>query len=173
MSAIMLAPEHFNVLIWTAIHAAPAVPSERNLVTYTTAESTPYNGVRSWGAAGNVRELTAGTETIYGQMLVDANAAAVNDKYGEDNAYVYAYSRPKSTEWTPREVLSALDGFEYQACEVEDWVSSEAKQFCDILRRRLERRIIGNDDGPWIIGADTLPALVEERHANMRRRGIA
>lgn len=120
MSAIMFGPEHFNVLIWTAIHAAPMVPSERNLVTNTTAESTPYNGVRNWGAAGRVRELTAGTETVYGQMLVDANAAAVNGKYGEDNAYVYAYSRPKSTEWTPREVLSALDGFEYQACEVED-----------------------------------------------------
>ena len=52
---------------------------------------------------------------VVGQLLVDANAASVNHRYEEDNAYVYAWQRPRHTDWSPVELLGAIAGYEYQA----------------------------------------------------------
>lgn len=170
MSAIMLAPEHINVLIWAAIHADR---TQGDLYTSTEVDGTPAVSIHSWGTRGNHRYLSAGTETPYGQMLVDANAASCAARYDDDEqGYAYTYTRPQYTEWSPLELLSALDCYEYQACEVSDWSATEAKQFCDILRRRIESRILDTSAGPGAIGPDTLPAVVKERQANMRRRGL-
>jgi hypothetical protein len=160
MSAFMVGPEHINALIWAAVHQRP---TEYELVTYTHDEPTPYNGVEpsGWSAEWNVRRLRRGrTETVYGQFLVDANAASVNTRYGEDNAYVYEYSTPQHTRWSPVELLGAINCYEYQSCEAQDWVSSEAKQFCDTLRRRIEGHLPGALDAPWEILPDTQPASV-------------
>lgn len=169
MSAFMVGPEHINVMIWAAIHSKP---TDYEVRTYTREEATPFNGVEASGFSElNVRRLRKGeTETVYGQFLVDANAASVNTRYDEDNAYVYEYRTPQHTEWSPVEILGAINCYEYQACEVEDWASSEAKQFCDRLRRLMESRLPGASEGPWEISTDTVPALTQLRAAARRTR---
>ena len=41
------------------------------------------------------------------------------------------------------EALSALDGYEYQACELPGWMGSEAASFVESLRRHLITRLPG------------------------------
>jgi hypothetical protein len=110
-----------------------------------------------------------------GQMLLDQNARSVNDRYREDNAYVYAYARPQHT-WLPVHVLGAISCYEYQACESPDWRDTEAKAFCDALRDKMIHRLPGYDAGPWAIGAASVPPHVadarkaaEHRQVELRR----
>ena len=42
-----------------------------------------------------MRVLRRGTESAFGQMLLDANVASMNALYKEDEAYVYKYHRPE------------------------------------------------------------------------------
>ncbi|MGC5225130.1 hypothetical protein ACPW96_21385 [Micromonospora sp. DT81.3] len=172
MSAFMVDPEHIHVLVWAAVHSKPTEPE---LHTYTRDEPTPYNAVEEsgWSGEWNVRRLRKHlTETAYGQFLVDANAASVNRRYDEDHAYIYEYRTPTHTQWQPVEILNAINCFEYQACEVEDWASSEAKQFCDRLRRRIEERLPNASNGPWEIRPDVEPATVRARREAQARMGL-
>ena len=82
----------------------------------------------------------------------------------EDNAYVYAYRRPKHTDWSPVEILSAIAGYEYQACETPDWAISEAHEFCVRLRQVVIRYLPGWEAAPWTITGVSTPAHVEARH---------
>lgn len=115
---------------------------------------------RHWAV---VRRLTSSTMDVIGQLLIDANAASVNHRYDEDNAYVYAYRRPRHIEWSPVELLSAIAGYEYQACETPDWATSEAHAFCTRLRQIVIRHLPGWDAGPWTITRDSTPAHLGAR----------
>ena len=164
MSAYMVSAEHINVMV----HAALTIGGVRGeMFIRTTEEPTPYNGVQaSYGC--NIRVLSTGTETAFGQMLLDANAASVNARYNEEEAYVYAYQRPEHVDWEPVEILGAINGYEYQACETDDWLTSEAKAFCDALRKLAISRLPGASDAPWTIERGDMPMhrqLAVERRA--------
>jgi hypothetical protein len=120
----------------------------------------PHNrrGVLRWADKYNrCQELQPETRDQVGQMLVDANTASVNDRYDENNVYVYSYSPPKHIQWQTVELLKAIDCFEYQSCETGDWVGSEAYNFCDSLRGRLIGTLPDYSDSAWGITADTEP----------------
>lgn len=160
MSCHMVESEHIHVLIWAALHAGG--PATDLMYLPTDDEPTDTNAVEP-SRPSNIRVLRRGTETGVGQMLVDANALSVRTRYKlddeSDEGYVYEYSTPKDTWWSPVELLSALNGFEYQVCETVQWRESEAKLFCGLLRRRIESRLPGASDGPWSIRADCRSAL--------------
>lgn len=166
MSCHMVEAEHVHVLIWAAIHAAG--PRESVMQLWTMEEPTDTNAVHA-SRPYNVRVLRPGSETPVGQMLVDANAESVRGRQGDaalaDVGFVYEYRTPRDRNWSPVEVLSALNGYEYQACESEDWQGSEAKYFCDQLRRRVEARLPGASNGPWTIYDDSTSALTTARLA--------
>jgi hypothetical protein len=107
------------------------------------------------------------------QMLLDANVASVSHRYPDDkpdelpgpiDAY---YVRPvgwqaaesNAPSLAPVAVLKALDGYEYQACERDDWPDSEARAFCDALRGAVIHHLPGYDDAAWEIDDET-PAQV-------------
>ena len=171
MSCHMVDAEHIHVLIWAAIHAAG--PRESTMHLWTLEEPTDTNAVHT-SRPYNVRILSPGTETPVGQMLVDANAESVRAHQGDaalggDVGFVYAYELPRDRNWSPVEILSALNG--YQACESDEWQGGEAKHFCDLLRRRIEARLPGASDGPWTIHADSASALTTARLAARVPRG--
>lgn len=162
MSAHMVSAEHINVMV----HAGLSIGGFRGgeVFILTTEEPTPYNGVQSSGGY-SMRVLRTGTETAFGQMLLDANAASVNARYQEEEAYVYAYQRPQHTDWEPVEILGAINGYEYQACETDDWLTSEAKAFCDRLRK-----LAPPEPFQALIHAVFLDTVVEYREPNPVQR---
>ena len=91
-------------------------------------------------------------------MLVDENAASVNYRYDEDDAYIYAYQQPQHTTWTDVEILKALDCYQYQSCEHPAWRDSQAHAFCRALEGRLIQALPGYDDAPWAISRLDTPA---------------
>ncbi|BBX54651.1 hypothetical protein [Mycolicibacterium poriferae] len=140
MSAFIVDPEHIHVLLWAA-----------------SRPTSPY-GPLVWYYDNPSREgrLTDDAIDTVGQMLVDENAASVNYRYDEDDAYIYAYQRPRYTTWSGVEI-KALHCYEYQSCEHP--AGAPAKP---TLLPRLERRLIGElpgyDDAPWAISSlDTPP----------------
>ncbi len=121
-----------------------------------------------------VRELTSETADELGQLLVMENVASVAYRYSEagrasyygpevaagmeelalpslpgpTEAYYlepYRYSDP-GYRLNAAEILQALDCFEYQSCEHDEWPRSETLQFCDALRHAVCSRL---GEGPW------------------------
>ena len=138
MSAFILDVEHIHTLLMTGLEGAP-------LRWY-------------FGNPTHCGELTADTASAVGQMLIDANIASVDHRYRESNIRIeYTYRRLRHAGWNTGELLSALHGYEHQACETPDWTSSEAYAFCRELERKLIRRVPGYTDGPWAISPTVVP----------------
>ncbi|SLC86610.1 hypothetical protein [Mycobacteroides abscessus] len=145
MSAFLVDPEHINVLI----HAG--LPRQY-----------PNIGLRWYYRDANNQEhyerLDYDTADRVGQMLLDANAASVNHRYDENEMYIYSYAQPQHTNWSPVEVLKAIHCYQYQACEPDDWKTSEAHAFCDALTHYVINKTPGYDQAPWAITTSSTPA---------------
>jgi hypothetical protein len=97
------------------------------------------------------REVNHETAEHWGAVLVAANKDSVNYRYDADEiedpyqltAYVGTFN--------PVAVLRALDCYEYQACDTPAWKTSEARSFCEALRRRTIRDLSGYDKAPYEI----------------------
>lgn len=48
-------------------------------------------------------------------------------------------------QYSPVEILLAIEGYEYQSCEHPSWSTSEAQAFCDALRKHVISRLPGYD----------------------------
>ncbi|WP_020109754.1 hypothetical protein [Nocardia sp. 348MFTsu5.1] len=152
MSAELVDPEHIHVLVTAGLPRRGDVLHWR---TDDTTEPTPLNGLFRSGPDRR-RALRPETANAVGQMLVDANAASMNRAYNEDNAYIYDYRRPRRA-WDPVELFKAIDGYEYQACEVDDWETSEAHRYCASLRETLIARLPGYSEATtWLITPHTI-----------------
>ena len=158
MSADQLHPEHIHVLIYTGLHPAPGTPR------------------LSWGyldSDGNRRSETLNSTNAdrVGQMLVDANTASVNHLYHQDDAYIYSYRRPKHTNWSTIELLQAIRGYQYQACETPDWIGSPAWSYCQALTAQLIRDLPGYDEATtWQITPTSLPTDTPQAAATITDR---
>lgn len=53
--------------------------------------------------------------------------------------------------YPPAAMLKAIDGYEYQACELPRWRSTETYRFLEALRSALIRDLPGYEAGPWTI----------------------
>jgi len=96
------------------------------------------------------RQLTRDTADAVGHMLLEENIRGVNDRYsmeGEPEG-MYAFE-PTSRKLDPVQLLKALQCYEYQACESRGWDDSEARVFCDALRRRAIGRLPGYEQAAW------------------------
>lgn len=49
----------------------------------------------------------------------------------------------------PVQVLKSVHCYEYQTCEHDDWKKSEAFAFCDALKSRACRSLVGYDEAAW------------------------
>lgn len=155
MSAFIVDLEHINVMVW----AGSQLEGHYGPMRWTTdiedgdmpaADSEPDNS--GFGRPYNVFYLRPDTRNRVGQMLLDANVASVDYRYNETNdVEVYRYQRPLDTEWSVGELLNAIHGYEYQACETPDWQQSEAHAFCRALEQKLIRQVPGYESGPWEI----------------------
>lgn len=81
------------------------------------------------------RTLTSATAGRVGAMLLAENSRSVNHYYDEaDWEPVYLFHPLPGTP-DPLVVLKAIACLEYQSCEHPGWLDSEARVFCQALRR--------------------------------------
>lgn len=89
----------------------------------------------------NVRSITA----RYPDTLDGGPMPGPCDPYWEQ---YFEHARPVR-RMTAVEALKALHCYEYQACEHDEWIDSEAKRFCDGLRGSLIGSLAGYNAAPW------------------------
>ena len=143
MSAFVVHPEHINVLIWAGLQ-------------------DPRLGALRWQTARLAEELQPENASEVGQMLLDANVAAVNYVYGETSeTETYRYYPPRQRGWTGVELLIALHCYRYQSDEHPDWEGSQAQAFVDALESRIVHRLPGYTSGPWAITPHSIPAAAK------------
>lgn len=106
--------------------------------------------------------------SVIGQRLVDENVRSVHDRYpdtdpdtgdlpGPCDAYYmgpYVFTAPadrgiKSDVGTIARLAKRIKSYEYQACEHDDWESSEAHAFCRALKDRLLEALPAYEDAVW------------------------
>lgn len=183
MSAYIVNKSHIDALLRVAIegpadHGArypgDGLPTLRWSATDPAAEA-PY------GERIPTRELrTIEDAERVGAMLAAENVRSVQSRYSDDGfdtlpgpidngwaadallgQYTYPIhgTGPIRIADGPRrlstvEALKALDGYEYQSCERSDWWTSEARQYCAALRKRLIGCLAGYDEAEtWSVAA--------------------
>ena len=93
-----------------------------------------------------------------GQMLLDANLASVNDRYGEDDVRIYSWT-PAKWAWDEVAILKAIDGFEYQCSEAPTWQTSDVKALCGGLRKAVITHLPGYEEADWEITDCSVPHM--------------
>ncbi|MCA4741556.1 hypothetical protein QRB41_27545 [Mycobacterium avium subsp. hominissuis] len=143
---VLVHPEHINVLIWAGLWLGQAqgVTLQWSTCTEQGQWVTKY--------------LTPQTADSVGQMLVDTNTRAVNTQYGRDDMYVFSYQPPRRHEWGIVEILKAIDYYEHQGAQNDDWPYSEAFFFCFALTAMAIQQLPGYRQAPWHITPATPPA---------------
>jgi len=111
---------------------------------------------------GSLRAGDYDRAVVVGQMLWDANRRSIEARYPDtvsnfcdtapgpvDETYVYDFHRGRYHNFNPVQVLKACRCFEYQACEYEEWPTSEACAFIDALMRAAVSVLPGYEDAEW------------------------
>lgn len=110
----------------------------------------------SWGNPGREGMLTLDTADQVGGMLAAANRRGVNranpghDPAAPEPTEPYVYRRAGVTGGWPA-ILKAVDCLEYQSCDAPDWAGSEARAFCEALRRHAIRELDGYRAAPYLL----------------------
>lgn len=146
MSAFVVGKEHIDLLITAGIVL-----------------TRPYGPLR-WNTSADENEwkpnqLDHENAADIGRMLWLENYASVDRLYGDDelpgpvgltfdkvSKYVF---RAVNGSLDPVVVLKAIDCYEYQSCEHPGWKTSQARRFCDSLRRACISKLKGYDEAPW------------------------
>ena len=145
MSAYLVGPEHINVLLWAAHKAF---------------RRHPYNLTWTFDNPIRVHQLTDANLDEVGQMLVDANNASVNHRYGESlEPYEYRYTQPRSHHLVGRRSAQGLAVLRVSLLRApKNWPTTEAYAFCRELQNMLIQALHGYDRAPWGIRSITQPA---------------
>ena len=139
MSAFIVAAGHIDYLVSAAIAANIPYGSVTWLGERVTLANADAVGIGLWGA--NVASVAA----RYPRDTPDELPGPV--PYTDPGTYTLRQYRSVA----PVQVLKALASFEYQACEHPGWPASEARAFCDRLRRAVITRLPGYDAAAWEI----------------------
>lgn len=86
-----------------------------------------------------------------GQMLVDANHASVNWRYGErTDPPAYRYDRAYDHEpLVAAQVIKTAHCLDYQCCEFDGWPECDAKKIIDRIILAAARHVTGYDNARW------------------------
>lgn len=163
MSAFMVSKDHIDALV----HVALCGPSEREGRWEEPRWAQHDPRVTSWrdqqwqqcvahGYTGN-GSVAAITPDALGEMLWTENERSIESRYPSDHAEMlsvdyclgYEWTRPAGRPLSCAAAFKALDCYEYQACEHDGWVDSEAKRFVDALRGAIAGVLPGYDAAQW------------------------
>lgn len=165
MSAFIVSTDHIDYLVTAACEAGIG------------------GGSIYWVGDGMERVDYTNATTI-GARLLEANIASVAYRYdtipaGEQLPGPVPNPTPEGYDFTPFhniaidpvQVLKACDCYEYQACELEEWLGSPAWRFIDGLRGRYIGKLKGYDGARWEV--DRLEMMKERITARRHNGGEA
>ena len=141
MSAFLVNDTHIDHLI----AVASCGPSDA---------ATPWERMRWYGFNSSSRHEYSDNEV--GQMLLDANLRSLEARYPDypedwrEVAHTFEHRLP-SGRLSTVQALKTIQCFAYQACEVEDWRTSDAAIFCDCLTGALIQHMPGYESAAWDI----------------------
>ena len=91
--------------------------------------------------------------THYANILLAENYRSLRARYGDaeiPHKVTVTLGEVLRTDLIPAvNILHSLACFEYQACESDDWDTTDAYKICDQVRREAIKRLPGYDDAPW------------------------
>lgn len=165
MSAYICNPEHIGLLAACAVHNQ--VPVHEWVHTRANTLAARIDTAQRI-AKGLARENIRSVAHCYpddkdgqrpGPCLLDAEIE-------EASAIYAAHFLTHNPDSTVVQVLKLIQGYEYQACETDDWPTTLAARQLDHLRSALIRRLTGYEDADWSLDAE-LPevAALYERSA--------
>jgi len=190
MSAFYVGPGHLTYLVRCFVTVLS--PSRDSL--YTTEKPIACPGIRSVvGYRGTLYDLSPRTAdeagALYGRLSRE-NWDSLRARYPDDTDEApealpsLALQRtlmqrlPLLTVPDIAAAIKALDCYEYQACEHDEWKTSDVKGWCGLLHRRLLMRIPGfesaYESAEW--GCPLPPVRVEAAAVHLaaaNRRGGA
>lgn len=127
MSTFSVTTVHIDSLL----SAGLAFCTERNPLTWHYPPPTAGEPA----TVGRERALSPATAGRVGAMLLAENARSVNHRNDEDDWEPVYLFHPLPGTPDPLVVLKAITCLEYQSCEHDRWLDSEARVFCQALRR--------------------------------------
>ncbi len=143
MSAFILGTDHIDYLVSAAVGAGIGGHG-----LYWDGERVEWHNADRVGAA-LLRENIASVSFRYAPH--DGGLPGpVPNPVPEDYGY-QPFLRVETAQ-----VLKAIDCYEYQSCEHPGWKDSEARRFCDVLRRRYSATMPGYDDALWEVSRPEL-----------------
>jgi hypothetical protein len=100
------------------------------------------------------------TESDIGRLLWLANHHGVTSYYGDRDDFpgprgltlagIEAYAYERTPRMSIGQTCAVLSMYEYQSCDTDDWLTSPAFRFCDLLRGRLVRKLPDYDEPSWL-----------------------
>jgi hypothetical protein len=152
MSAFVVSREHIDALVTAALDATPRRVGAPIAWYWPAIDRAEDNTATLRAKRYEARREEA---SRIGAMLWATNVHSVNHRYDEDDwEDVYEYRR-HPFDLSPVAILKAIDCYEYQSCEHDDWPTSEAHAFCQALRRAYIHLLPGYDTADWgIWGTD-------------------
>lgn len=169
MSSYMVDDEHVHVLLAWALDNSTA----GGALMWEVGPDASGPGITVYGPTDRIRRLTRESAGTVGQVLIEANSRAVDERYREDdNVRAYTYRRPRTAMWSPVEILKACRGLAYQCSDWSGWRDSEARAALAAIRDLAIALLPGMEDAEsWDITPDT-PTLeeVEEQERRWSRR---
>ena len=130
MSAFLMSNDEFNTIISHFID-----PNNRT-------------GEGAWLKIGDRYDyLSAQNSAEVAEILRAENVRSISAKYGDGNVEPYEFEYIPSARKRPvGNIIGALDCYEYQACESDDWNESNALEIVQGLRKHLLKTIAEKDD---------------------------
>lgn len=152
MSAFVLSTEHISYLVRAAVKAN---------IRYT---------VVTWGEER--AKVEHNNADRVGAALLAENIKSVAYRYGDaeraslpgpvptpvPSQYHCSMLGMMTEKANPVQVLKAIACYEYQTCEHPAWETSQARQFCDMLRLAMIHDLPGYEDAEWEITGPVAPA---------------
>lgn len=156
MSAFIVGKAHIDALVHAGIRAGSPARGGYTL-RWRVGDGPEWAGdyeAYTVAVREQTRELTLETANQVGAMLWNENKRSVDHRYNEANdREVYTFA--ESYVSNPVAILKAIDCYEYQSCEHDEWQQSEAFAFCQALRHAVISMLPGYDDAAWEIPAQT------------------
>ena len=173
MSAFMVSKDHIDAIVTTAMHGPKDGHSrwEHGCVKWaahdpreTHWQEQEWRSLAIGGMALLVSKAGEMTATQVGEMLWTENERSVEARYPSDHAEMLSVDYCLGYEYakTPRaltiaEAFSAIACLEYQSCEHDGWVDSEACRFLFSLRDSLVNALPGYAAAQWEVNFDRAP----------------
>lgn len=123
------------------------------IVSYFVHTKATVHGEGAWLRIGEKYDyLNYDHAEEVGKILMDENIRSVNSRYAQDTGSDYKFEYDATAHKRPMgNIIGALECYEYQACETDDWHTTNAHEIVQQLRRHL-LKTIAEKDGTYTWG---------------------